>query len=108
MIDYQTYCAIREARDREGLSGRQIAQRLGLRPETVNKWLERERYEQRQGPARKSKLDPHKGTIVRLLEKHPYTAAQLLVRLREAGYDGRLHHPQGIYPHGAAGARRRS
>jgi transposase/DUF971 family protein len=88
MIDYQTYCAIREARDREGLSGRQIAQRLGLRPETVNKWLERERYEPRQGPARKSKLDTHKGTIVRLLEKHPYTAAQLLVRLREAGYDG--------------------
>ena len=47
MIDYPTYCAIRQARDREGLSGRQIAEQLGLHPETVSKWLNRPAYEQR-------------------------------------------------------------
>ncbi len=88
MIDYQTYCAIREGRERDGLSGRQIARKLGLRPETVSKWLQRPRYEQRKAPPRASKLDAHKGKIVRLLEAHPYTAVQILTRLREEGYDG--------------------
>jgi len=88
MIDYQTYCAIREARERDGLSGRQIARKLGLRPETVIKWLKRPRYEQRKAPPRPRKLDAHKGKILRLLEAHPYTAVQILTRLREDGYDG--------------------
>ncbi|MGH9435544.1 MAG: helix-turn-helix domain-containing protein, partial [Terriglobia bacterium] len=87
MIDYQTYCAIREAHEREGLSGRQIAKRLGIHPETVSKWVKRLRYEQRKAPPRGSKIDAHKGAIVRLLETHPYSAAQLFARLREDGYD---------------------
>jgi transcriptional regulator with XRE-family HTH domain len=88
MIDYQTYCAIREGRERDGLTGRQIARKLGLRPETVSKWLKRPRYEQRKAPPRASKLDAHKGKIARLLEAHPYTAVQVLTRLREDGYEG--------------------
>lgn len=88
MIDYQTYCAIREAHERDGLSARQIAAKLGVHPETVAKWIKRPRYEQRKAPPRGSKLDAYKGTILRLLETHPYSAAQMLGRLREAGYDG--------------------
>ena len=37
---------------------------------------------------RQSKLDPFKSTIVRLLAQHPYTAKQLLQRLKEGGYAG--------------------
>ena len=37
---------------------------------------------------RPSKLDPYKKQIVRWLESHPYTAAQIFLRLREAGYTG--------------------
>ena len=88
MIDYQTYCAIREALDRGGLSIRQIAEQLAVHPETVAKWSKRPRYEQRKAPPRGSKLDEHKGAVVRLLETHPYSAAQVFARLKEAGYDG--------------------
>ncbi|MGA6927497.1 MAG: IS21 family transposase, partial [Desulfosarcina sp.] len=37
---------------------------------------------------RASKLDPFKSDIVRLLQAHPYTAIQLLQRLREQGFEG--------------------
>ena len=47
MIDYETYCKIRDHRDRQGLSITQTAHALGLHPETVSKWSRRERYEQR-------------------------------------------------------------
>ena len=57
MIDYQSYCAIREAHERDGLSARQIAAKLGVHPETVGKWIKRPRYEQRKAPPRGSKLD---------------------------------------------------
>ena len=35
-----------------------------------------------------SKLDPFKPEIVRLLERYPYSAAQVFQRLREHGFDG--------------------
>jgi IS30 family transposase len=71
MIDYETYCKIRDHRDRQGLSITQTAQALGLHPETVSKWSRRERYEQRAPVKRGSQLDPYKGLIVRWLEAHP-------------------------------------
>ena len=37
---------------------------------------------------RQSKLDPFKNDIVRMLETHPYTAAQIFQRIREQGFDG--------------------
>jgi len=49
-----------------------------------------EQYRPRAGTARArgSKLDPFKGQIVRWLDTHPYTAQQILQRLREMGFDG--------------------
>jgi len=47
-----------------------------------------QKYQPRQAGQRQSKLDPFKGAIVRLLAQHPYTAAQLLHRLKESGYAG--------------------
>lgn len=90
MIDYETYCKIRDHRDRQGLSITQTARALGLHPETVAKWSRRERYEQRVPVKRGSQLDPYKGLIVRWLEAHPLSAQQIFQRLREAGYPGGL------------------
>jgi len=88
MIDYPTFHELRRLRDQEHLSAAQIAAALQLDERTVSKWLAVEKYQPRQTGQRKSKLDPFKSTIVRLLAQHPYTAAQLLHRLKEAGYDG--------------------
>ena len=91
MIDYQTFQQIRQLHDQEHLTAAQIARTLDLHWETVNKWIRRPRYERRAAASptrRKSKLDPFKGLIVRWLESHPFTAAQLLVRARAEGYTG--------------------
>src|SRR6185436_9264351 len=45
-------------------------------------------YRPRQGSKRSSKLDSFKGQITALLERHPYTAQQLLQQLRQQGYAG--------------------
>jgi DNA-binding transcriptional regulator YiaG len=88
MIDDQTFHQIRQLRDQEHLSVAQIAAALALDERTVDKWIECPTYQPRGQAKRASKLDPHKGTIVRLLATHPFTAQQLLQRLREQGYTG--------------------
>ena len=88
MIDYQRYCQIKVGRDTDQLTVPQIAQKLNLSERTVTKWLAVEKYRQRQTLPRPSKLDPFKGQIVRWLQAHPYTATQILLRLRESGYEG--------------------
>jgi hypothetical protein len=91
MIDYQTFQQIRLLHDQQKLNAAQIARSLGLHWQTVQKWIGRPRYEARASapPTRRdSKLAAFKGTIVRLLESHPFTAAQLLSRLRAEGYQG--------------------
>ena len=54
----------------------------------MGRWLDEPRFRPRLCGARPSKLDPYKAYIRRLLEHHPYSAAQILNRLREAGYLG--------------------
>ena len=88
MIDYQTFHQIRQLCDQEHLSAPQIAAALHLDERTVSKWIDWKTYQPRTPAQRASKLDPHKGTVVRLLATHPFTAQQLLQRLREAGYTG--------------------
>ena len=61
---------------------------MSLDVHTVRRWLDELRFRPRITPARPSKLDPFKGYIRRRLEHHPFSAAQILIRLREAGYDG--------------------
>ena len=46
------------------------------------------RYQPRKATTRKSKLDPFKNDILRMLEKHPYTATQIVQRIRENGFAG--------------------
>ena len=50
--------------------------------------MARSRFEPRRGRPRGSVLDPFKPRITRLLDTHPYSAQQILQRLREEGYGG--------------------
>ena len=88
MIDYQTYCKIKDCHERQQLSVAQTARALGLHAQTVAKWVTCSQYRARQTVPRSSRLDPFKARVVRLLESHPYSAQQIFQRLREAGFDG--------------------
>lgn len=89
MIDYEMFSRIRHARDKEKLSERQIAEKLRLDRKTVRRWLERKTFSPDASPSpRGSKLDGFKGKIQAWLERHAYTASQLLAKLREEGYGG--------------------
>ena len=88
MIDYQTFCQLRQLYDEKGLKISQIAAELQLDPKTVEKWVDQQTYQPRLGTKRPSKLDSFKGQVAALLERHPYTAQQLLQQLRRQGYAG--------------------
>ena len=88
MIDYAGFCQIKHLHAHDGLNASQIAQTLTLDPRTVAYWLAQEHFRPRQPHQRSSKLDPFKPEIVRLLERYPYSAAQVFQRLRERGFDG--------------------
>ena len=88
MIDYPTFLQIKHLQQGQHLKCSQIAAELTLDERTVAKWIEEDQYRQRKPVQCNSKLDPFKGDIARMLETHPYTAAQLLQRIREDGFDG--------------------
>ena len=108
MIDYATFQRIQHLHRVEQLTVAQIAHAIALDARTVRRWLDEPRFRPRLSGARPkvrrwldeprfrprlsgarpSKLDPYKTYIRRLLEHHPYSAAQILNRLREAGYVG--------------------
>ena len=78
MIDYATYQRIQHLHRVELLTVAQIAHTMALDARTVRRWLDEPRFRPRVPCARPSKLDPFKGYIRRLLEHHPYSAAQIL------------------------------
>ena len=88
MIDYETYCKIKDYHDRQRLTIAQTARALGLAAQTVAKWVRCDQYRQQTRSRRRSRLDPFKAQVVRLLETHPYSAQQIFQRLREAGFEG--------------------
>jgi transposase len=88
MIDYETFIRIKNYKEQEGLKTGQIAQALGLDKRTVTTWAEEKKYRQRKPVQRKSKLDPFKDHIVRMLERHSYTAEQIYQQIKQSGYDG--------------------
>jgi transposase len=88
MIDYETYCKIKDCHERQHLTVAQTARALGLHADTVAKWVQRAQYCARHSVPRRSQLDPFKARVVRLLETHPYSAQQIFQRLREEGFAG--------------------
>ena len=88
MIDYETFCRIRHLHQHDALTLAQIARAVSLDTRTVAAWLAEPHFRPRRSMARASRLDPYKRTIRQLVETHPYSAVQILQRLREAGYQG--------------------
>ncbi|MCF8131078.1 MAG: IS21 family transposase [Deltaproteobacteria bacterium] len=88
MIDYEMFCQIKELKNNRGLNAEQIARELSLNSRTVRKWVSEDRYRPRKSAQRPSKLDPFKQDIIRDLEAYPYSAAQILDRIREIGFEG--------------------
>jgi transposase len=88
VVDYETYCRIRDHLVRQQLTVAQTARALGLDTRTVAKWADVEQFRARKAVPRASKLDAFKGQIVRWLDAHPYSAQQIYQRLAEAGYAG--------------------
>jgi transposase len=83
MITYETFCQIKDLHQRQGLNAPQIAAALELHRHTVAKWLAESHYRPRRSAPRRSKLDLYKADIVRWLDSHPLSAAQIFQRLRE-------------------------
>ena len=88
MITDHCFCQIKPLHDQQGLTAAQIARELALDPRTVAYWLAQEHFRPRKSSTRHSKLDPFKTDIVRMLEKYPYSAAQVFQHLREQGFGG--------------------
>ena len=88
MIDYHCFCQIKDLHVRQGLHASQIAKALALDPRTVSYWLAQDHFRARKPRQVPSKLNPFKAQIVHLLERYPYSAAQVFQRLREQGFDG--------------------
>ena len=82
MIDYETFCKIRDYHEQRALKVEQIAQALGLDRRTVAKWIAEPRFRPRRCTPRASKLDPYKSQLRRWLEAHAYSAQQVFQRLR--------------------------
>lgn len=87
MIDYEQFCRIKMYK-KEGLKAGQIADKLELDPRTVAKWLDKAVFQPRSSGDRPSKLDPYKNEILSMLERHPYSATQVLQRIKQQGFDG--------------------
>jgi transposase len=88
MIDYHGFCQIKHLSAHQGLNAAQIARELTLDPRTVVYWLTQEHFRPRKPHLHASKLDPFKPEIGRMLDRYPYSAAQVFQRLREQGFDG--------------------
>jgi len=88
MLDYETFCRIRHLHHHDGLSVAQVARAVSLDARTIAAWLAEPHFRPRRSAGRASKLDPYKRAIRQLVETHPYSAVQILQRLREAGYEG--------------------
>jgi hypothetical protein len=77
MIDYHCFCQIKHLSAHQGLNAVPIARELTLDPRTVAYWLTQEHFRPRKARPRSSKLDPFKPEIGRLLDRYPYSAAQV-------------------------------
>jgi len=88
MIDYDTYCKIKHLYSNEKLTVAQIAKELEMANDTVQKWVEKDRYEERKKRILPKVLDPYKERIRQLLAAHCYTAAQVFQMIAKEGYAG--------------------
>ena len=73
----------------QGLSARQVGERVGRSERSVRDWFKVERYERAQPVRRPGILDPFKGEIRMWLHEYEgYTAQQLFQKIQVSGYAG--------------------
>lgn len=88
MIERETHQWISFYASQLGLSAGQTAAELGISESTVRRHLEGKVSDVRKGRELPRLLDGSAPLADRLLSEHPYTAAQIFGRLKEAGYAG--------------------
>jgi hypothetical protein len=64
MINYETYCKIRDCRERQQPTLVQTARALGLNAQTVAKWAKCTHYRARRHTPRSSRLDRFKERVM--------------------------------------------
>ena len=88
MIDYACFCQIKHLHEQQA----SVPRRLPPPCASIRARWPTGSPRSASGPGnpgtRASKLDPFKAQIVRMLERYPYSAAQVFQRLREQGFDG--------------------
>ena len=85
---YSKHRLIHQISETEKLDAKQIAARLNVSVKTVKRHLRKARYEMTEKRMAARKLDAYKERIKQLLERQPYTAAQIFRMLKEEGYKG--------------------
>ena len=88
MIDYDIYCKIKHLYNVEKLTVAQIAEELDLANGTVEKWVKKDRYEERKKRTVPKVLGPYEERIRQLLASHRYTAVQIFQMIKKEGYTG--------------------
>ena len=88
MIDFHTYCRIRELRCVEGLSITKAASVLSLDPRTVSAWAKKDRYEPRRTPRRARLTDPFVERIQAEIVLGNRNAAAIFRQIAAQGYTG--------------------
>lgn len=89
MVSVEQWAEIRRMHRVEGLSIREISRRSGLHRKTIRRALQSAEPPRYQRQPKPSKLDPHRGEIVRLLKEHDgITNTRIRELIGEDGYSG--------------------
>lgn len=89
MYEVQHWAEVHRLFHREGWAKKKIAEKLGMSRNTVTRLLELTAPPRYQRRSTGSKLDPHKGSITKMLDTDPTASARVIVeRLRPEGYGG--------------------
>lgn len=89
MYRVQDWAEVKRLKEREGLSKKAIAGRLGMSRTTVDRLLSLPAPPSYERPAASSLLDPHRDTILALLRKDARAASTVIrERLQAEGYRG--------------------
>jgi transposase len=90
MIGRRTILEIYQLKE-QGFTVRSIARQLQINRETVSKYLAEPSPGKTKQPLGKSKLDPYKDMIDKLIEQCPDVKAPVVLqRLRDKGFDGEI------------------
>jgi len=87
MLSQEDYIVIKTLKKR-GVYQKDIAAELGVHPRTVSRAIQRGSAPQRQRQTRRSKLDPYKPQVDRLLAEGVWNTVVILREIQAQGYEG--------------------